>query len=199
VEYAAFKLTAPNALFFGPTNLGGAGWRSPARGPILQAAGEVLDCLAVGTDASQAQTDFIATWAGDHPVHIWEGTTGNADSGRFRTTMEAATWAVSTQAARGAIYAADVSHLLTRKGAATGTYPYVGLTWWQFVDNFAEGANWGVVSLRDNAYDGVEAKIAAGTDSGGYTTGGEEANYGDFMTSAITAHAAVEATLIANT
>ena len=40
----------------------------------------------------------------------------------------------------------------------------------------SEQKNWGLVSLMDNAYDGVEAGIAQGTDAWGYRTGGEEKN-----------------------
>lgn len=192
VERDAFKAVAPDKLFLGPTNLGGAGWRCPTRGPTLQAAGEILDVATLSTDGSQAQLDFIGTSLGDHPFTIWEGTTANPDSGRFRYTMEAAGWVLSTQAARGALYAADVNHLLTR------TLRCVGLSWWSWADSYGEQANWGLVSLLDNAYDGVEARIASGTDPWGYTTGGEEANYGNFLGPAITAHATVEPTLAAS-
>ena len=44
-----------------------------------------------------------------------------------------------------------------------------------------EQKNWGLVSLMDNAYDGVEAGMAQGIDAWGYRTGGEEKNYGDFI------------------
>ena len=44
-----------------------------------------------------------------------------------------------------------------------------------------EKKNWGLVSLMDNAYDGVEAGMAQGIDAWGYPTGGEENNYGDFI------------------
>ncbi len=190
-----FRAIAPNNLMLGPTNLGGAGWRAPARGPILRAAGQALDVVTVGADYSQAQTDFIALWAGDRPVSVWEGVTANADSGRFRYSMEAATWVKATQAARGAYYAADVANLLSTVGASTGTHPYIGLLWWEWHDNFGEQANFGLVSLRDNVYDGAEAIIAAGTDVFGFPVGGEEANYGNFLSAARVAHAAVEAAL----
>ena len=49
------------------------------------------------------------------------------------------------------------------------------------MDSLTERANWGRVSMMDNAYDGVEAGITAGIDAWGYPTGGEEKNYGDFL------------------
>jgi hypothetical protein len=57
----------------------------------------------------------------------------------------------------------------------------VGFKWWAWGDSWGEKSNWGLVSFRDNAYDGNEASIAAGADSWGYTTGGEERNYGNFL------------------
>jgi len=57
--------------------------------------------------------------------------------------------------------------------------------------------NWGLVSLRDNAYDGKEAIRAAGVDPWGYPTGGEERDYGNFLGAVIAANAGVEAMLTA--
>jgi hypothetical protein len=177
----AFKAVAPNALFFGPTNLGGAGWRAPTRGPILKAAGQYLDVISIGTDGSQAQLDFVTTWAGDVPLAIWEGVVANADSGRWRSRSEAATWNVATQALRGQQYHQDVQALVSRQASPTGSKPYVGLMWWAWTDSLTEQQNWGLVSLLDNAYDGRESIRAGGTDPWGFHTGGEERDYGDLI------------------
>ena len=193
INRAAFKAVAPQALFLGPTSLGGAGWRSPARGPILKAAGQYLDVVSVSTDGSPAQLDFIAHWAGDVPLIIWEGVVANPDSGRWRYTPEPATWAVSTQEKRGQTYQRDVEALVN--GTVTGTRPYVGLLFWSWVDHSAEQKNWGLVSLLDNAYDGKEARVAAGKDPWGYPTGGEERDYGDFISYVRNANLAVLRTL----
>jgi hypothetical protein len=53
--------------------------------------------------------------------------------------------------------------------------------WWWWLDMIGEQMNWGLVSLMDNAYDGIEAGMAPGIDAWGYPTGGEEKNYGDFI------------------
>jgi hypothetical protein len=198
IQRAGFKAVAPNALFFGPTNLGGAGWRAPTRGPILKAAGQYLDVVNIGTDGSQAQLDFVAQWAGDVPLAIWEGVTANPDSGRWRQAGEAgATWNLSTQAQRGQKYQQDVQALLNGIAAPTGSKPYVGLMWWSWLDSIGEGRNWGLVSLLDNAYDGKEAIQAAGIDPWGYPTGGEERNYGDFISTAQSTNLAILQALIA--
>ena len=62
-----------------------------------------------------------------------------------------------------------------------GIFPIVGLDWWEYMDKPAEGANWGLVTPKDNAYDGKEAQQARGRDRWGYLTGGEDRNYGDFL------------------
>ncbi len=38
-----------------------------------------------------------------------------------------------------------------------------------------------MISLQDNPYDGVSSTATMGADPWGYTTGGEEKNYGDFL------------------
>jgi len=56
------------------------------------------------------------------------------------------------------------------------------------MDKVSEGSNWGLVTPLDNAYDGREAVIRRGADRWGYPTGGEERNYGDFLSSATSAN-----------
>lgn len=51
----------------------------------------------------------------------------------------------------------------------------------ELVDNPAEGLNWGLLTRQDNAYDGKEAIRARGKDPWGFSTGGEERDYGDFL------------------
>jgi hypothetical protein len=65
-------------------------------------------------------------------------------------------------------------------------YFVVGLEHWNFYDdsvfNWAEIYGSGIVTINDNAYDGVEARRAVGRDTGGYLVGGENADYGDLLT-----------------
>jgi hypothetical protein len=49
------------------------------------------------------------------------------------------------------------------------------------VSNWGDNENFGLATLQDNAYDGVEARRAAGTDCRGYAVGGEEADYGNLL------------------
>ncbi len=62
----------------------------------------------------------------------------------------------ANQDARGQDFFSKVSVLPSRAFTATGTRPYVGYLWWQYQDNQSELLNWGVITLRDNAYDGTE-------------------------------------------
>src|SRR5260221_5373187 len=84
INRAALKAVAPSALFFGPTNLGGAGARGPARPQVLQAAGQYLDLVNIGTDHSQAELNWVAPQTGDVPIAIWDGVTAHARSARLR-------------------------------------------------------------------------------------------------------------------
>src|SRR6185503_14743047 len=101
-----------------------------------------------------------------------------------------------TQEARGKAYAAALQRLLSLRGS-DGSYPVVGIDWWAWTDKVTggEGNNFGLVSNHDNAYDGREAVRAPGKDPWGFTTGGEERDYGNFLTWVTRANAEVEGVL----
>ncbi len=182
VQRDAYRAAVPHGLFFGPTSIGA--WWAPARAPIYRAAGEILDVVSLTTDCSQAQLDFITRATGDVPLMIWEGMVANPDSSRWRhtdTNVASASWYMKTQAARAQRYQRHLDFLFSGVSSATGSHPFVGMLWWWWIDMIGEQKNWGLVSLMDNAYDGVEAGIAPGVDAWGYRTGGEEKNYGDFL------------------
>jgi len=148
-----------------------------------------LACRAAGyeyvgiTDHSQAELNWVVQQTGDVPIAIWYGVTANADSGRWRYPGygNGTTWGLSTESARGQRYQADIQALASQTAASTGAKPYVGLMFWQYLDNFAEQTNWGLVSLMDNAYNGKEAITATGSDPWGFVTGGEEKTYTNFL------------------
>ena len=99
----------------------------------------------------------------------------------------------NTQTERAQYYQTWMNSLLAAKVsskcncASAGTFPIVGMAWWQYTDMRSERANWGLVTPRDNPYDGVSATTSEGYDSWGYPTGClaafgcERANYGDFI------------------
>jgi hypothetical protein len=61
----------------------------------------------------------------------------------------------------------------------------VGIEHWCLYDpavsNWGDNENFGLATLQDNAYDGVEARRATGADPRGRPIGGEDADYGDLL------------------
>ncbi len=164
------------------------------RKQVLQGAGLYSDIIQGGfisntPTASQLLLDKTALYAGDMPIQHWLGDYANPDSSLYRYSGCFILGCLLTQTARGAVYQSRVSQVVNATVTATGSHPYVGFLWWSWLDGWNEKANWGLVSFRDNAYNGQEAIIAAGVDPWGYTTGGEEHNYGDFVTSVTAANA----------
>ncbi len=66
-----------------------------------------------------------------------------------------------------------------------GMYFVIGVEHWCLYDpaasNWCDNQNFGLATLQDNAYDGVEARRATGTDARGYAIGGEDADYGNLL------------------
>jgi hypothetical protein len=184
----ALQQGAPGFLYLGPTNMGG--WGAPPRREILQAATQYLDVYMLSTIPSlcasctddQQRIDFVARYGGDKPWANWEGFFAHADS--YMSELPIASCSVppnATQQLRGQLFQTMVNGTVDAKDSSTGTYHFVGYKWWEYYDNRGEKANWGLATRRDNPYDGVSAVMAAGKDAFGYPTGGERANYGDFL------------------
>jgi hypothetical protein len=66
-----------------------------------------------------------------------------------------------------------------------GVYFVIGFEHWCLYDpavtNWGDNENFGLATLQDNAYDGREARRAAGLDPRGYPIGGEDADYGNLL------------------
>jgi hypothetical protein len=171
------KQINPNWLYFGVTTLGS--WSAPPRRQILQGAAGLVDVLATNIDpSSQSQVDFVHNAIGDVPMIEWTGWRANPDSDMYAYPRETD---FQTQAQRAAAYTQAVENMWRATASSTNSQPFVGLLWWEFHDNVGESSNWGLVSVSDNAYDGIEAVQAKGRDSRGLSTGGELRNYGDFL------------------
>jgi len=190
---SAISAAHPGVLFLGSTTIGG--WGSPPRRQILRAAGEYLDVIRTTYNAEQARLDFIAKHAGDKPLMTWLGAVANPDSDLSASPNGDQSDKFRTQAERGQFYATRVAALLAAVAAPTGSRPFIGIQWWAFLSSGAEQANWGLVTFRDNAYDGKEAVVATGTDSWGFPTGGEARVYGDFLGAVKKANTDVESML----
>lgn len=179
-------------LIFGPAPLnnfdGGL-----TRTEILQAAGEYCDASHV-TCTDDALYDATAAALGDLPMLMYSTSWANPDSGLspydpgFYDTQEERATAYNT---------VIIQRPLTR--VTGGRKQGVGHVFWEYIDNWGEHTNYGLVSSRDNLYDGAQATIAgSGNDTWGYPTGGEPANYGDFLGGVLAAHNTVEAALAAD-
>ncbi len=95
----------------------------------------------------------------------------NKPNGRYAGTF------LKTQAQRGQRYSDNLLNGFDT-AAADGTKPVVGIVWWAWVDDPKEKRNWGLVTARDNLYDGKQAtKLGADGKSG--TWDDEEDDFGD--------------------
>jgi hypothetical protein len=88
------------------------------------------------------------------------------------------------QAQRGAKYVTVANTMIPREGVVNGDQYFIGYDWWEALPHLTNGEFhlFGFFTKKWNAYDGVEAIIASGTDLWGYTTGGESEDFGDGVT-----------------
>jgi hypothetical protein len=164
----------PGNLVFGPATL------SPnAHSAILSAAGRWCDVVQFSNDGESAfRRGYNLV---KKPFFVWTTFMAQADS-PFSGKQGWRGVDNSTQEGRGRAYAAFIETLLKFK-ADDGTYPCVGIDWWAYCDKVTGGEanNFGLVSTRDNPYDGKAARVAKSTDAWGNPVGGEDRDFGDFL------------------
>ena len=181
------KAHSPNTLYLGPSTMGS--WGTPPRREVLMAAGRYVDLASANLNVEDSDPfNFFVQYLGDKPMAYWLGRTANADSAMWRYRSEGGS---DTQVERAQYYASQVKAQFDAVAPSAGVKPSVGFLWWEFHDNWGEKANWGLVTLSDNAYDGQEAMRSGGKpgvvgsatckDSWGYPCGAEERDYGDFI------------------
>jgi len=212
------EAAAPGYLY-SPVDLIG-GYGCPPRREVLEAAALYADLLpfdsipasdptGVVTD-QQERIDFVARYAGDMPWINYNFMIAQADSyfpaSEFPVTN---TLSFSTQQARGQYYQMKTGAQLDTTVSAgcncgfAGTYPIVGQSWWQLYDDPKQKANYGLLTLRDDPYDGIASTPSPGVDQWGYVTGCqgafalpgpttpcEQGSYGDALTSIVSANGA---------
>jgi hypothetical protein len=185
---STLQTAAPGVLYLGPTTLGT--WGAPARRQILQAAAQSLDVIVlpsiptecISCTDDQQRVDFVAQYGGNKPWMTWEGFFGQPNSYMSAyTAPDTSDPQNSTQDLRGQLFTSMVKGMIQSADAATGTHHFVGYKWWELYDNRGEQANWGLLTRRDNPYDGAADVIAHGVDQWGHATGGEQVNYGNFL------------------
>lgn len=185
VTTAAIRAAAPRQLVLGPEPLDSHGGMS--RPEVLRAAARYCDLLEVAPMPENPGV-LAATYAvTGKPMIAWIGLRADRDSPLAAVASPSPSdWVFPTQAARGAAYARAVARLYAARTPA-GVAPVVGLIWWEYMDKPSEGANWGLVTARDNAYDGREDRPA----------GGEARDYGDFLDAVAEANRGVDRALAA--
>jgi hypothetical protein len=187
VVAGAIRQVQPNHLVFSPAALS-----SRAHPEVLKAAGRHCDVLQIEGHWDTDEQLRRAYDLSGKPFFVWTTFMSQTDS----PLAGKPGWDNSdhpTQEERGRAYAAFVRRLLALRGS-DGSYPVVGLDWWAWTDKVTggEGNNFGLVSNKDNAYDGREAVRRPGRDAWGFTTGGEANDYGNFLAWVARANAEVE-------
>ena len=138
--------------------------------------------------------DLTSQYAGNKPLVTWDTVFANPDSAlwRYPNPEGAPGWSpvALTQEERGQRYAAKVQFLYQARTPA-GIHAVAGVKVWSWGDSYGEKVNFGLVSFSDNAYDGREAVINPGIDEWGWPTGGEERNYGDFLSAVVQMNAQI--------
>jgi hypothetical protein len=182
VVAAAIRAATPNHLVLSPSMLNAH--RGLSRRPILRAAGRYCDLIQVHQDPDTPALIGVTYQETRKPLISWVGIAARADSAVDTPSDQGE---VKTQGDRGALYQRLVKTLLSYH-SDDGSYPMVGLDWWEYMDKVDERVNWGLVTPQENAYDGREAVVRHGRDRWGYPTGGEQRNYGDFLSRATSAN-----------
>ena len=168
-------------LIFGPMCLGATGGFAIPQ--VLQAFADAgISVIQMGADLRGDMSGAKAAYDQlGKPVYLWYSVSANADSALYAYPNHLQVLDLPTQTARAQQYAADLQTFFNAQGNNRDKY-ILGIDWWSLTDGNAwEKSNWGLITRNDNAYDGKEAVRRAGTDSAGFHTGGEERDYGDFL------------------
>ncbi len=203
-----------NIMFMGISQCGQV--RVPARAAVLAGAAAVNDLMEISADGSTAQLDFVTDHIGNKPYLVWYIVTANASSDMYGYAISpnkpngatnasevgsASVWA--TQALRAARYDIDVKNFWNHCNTSTGNCQFVGLDWWAFLSaGMYEHQNYGLVTWRDNAYDGIEnvtASVPCAAPNAAYNCGNEQAgwySYGNFVGPATVTNAWVDTQLV---
>jgi hypothetical protein len=193
VTVAGIRAVDKNHLIFGPAALNNFG--NKARDEVLRGLADGgIDVFQWNYDprtGKMTENNQSYDLVGK-PAFVWYTVSANADS---PWTGAKPWWGAPdfrTQQERGDHYAADVAKFLSARGA-NGDYYMVGIDWWELIDTTKrnEAANMGLITRKDNAYDGREAVTAKAVDPWGLPVGGEARDYGDFLSAVVKANKSV--------
>jgi hypothetical protein len=143
-------------LYTGPTYLGT--WGNPGYAQVLQAAADFVDVYPYYTwpdwlpDYRQ-RLDFVYTHFGDKPIFAWEAFTGGRDSPHPVDLGDQVRPPSNTQEARAGQYQTLVRAMQSFR-YPNGTYPGVGVRFWDLQGSVPEVMNWGILTPNDDPLDG---------------------------------------------
>lgn len=190
-EYASIAVSAiravdKNHLIFGPAALNNYGASAPPQ--VLKGLSDggiqVFQFNynpGLGPSGNSMTGDDQSYDVVKKPAFIWYSVVANPDSSVAGRNPPYGLFDFPTQRARAAQYGnIDMPNFLSAEGS-DGVHYVLGADWWQVYDDLVQNANFGLITDRDNAYDGKAAVVASGVDSWGIPTGGEKADYGDFL------------------
>lgn len=172
--------------YFGLDILGAYG--VPAYSKFLQGAAPYLDGAFVSLKSwapapspavFQSAYQYTTKYLGDIPMMTFTVITAQANSSYYCKPSPNPSNDMPNQAIRGQMWYNTVSYLQS-KPSFNGDFQFVGHNWWSWQD--FQGLNQGVVSLRDDAYDGQEdvtATVPCSAPLDAFRCGGEPANYGN--------------------
>ncbi len=128
------------------------------------------------------------------PAVIWYQVTASSDSADSGQPLVYGVPDHPPHSTAATFYTNDTTNFTGAAGTNSDRY-VLGWNWWELLDHAGEGPGEGLVSDKDNAYDGAESVIASVTCSppldgvtqidgltfGPYTCGGEAGNWGNFI------------------
>jgi hypothetical protein len=144
----------------------------------------------VGTGKDpDGKTFFYARSAADYycgsPKELYEGITKVLQGGKKARYARGSFGTARTQEERAKAWDQQLQRIVDERGPTTGDYFRVGNEWFKLSDNgwtyWLERYNFGLVTLKGNAYDGKQA-TKLGADGKAGTWDDEEADYGDLLT-----------------
>ena len=170
-----------NHLIFSPACINSEGYQD--REQVLRGFAEGgIDVFCVGfnplkPDLSGNRQTYEIT---GKPMFVWYAVNASRDSGMHGERAGYGSHDFTSQSERGAAYARDLLEFYEAR-AGNGDHFIAGIDFWELIDNSSEKTNFGLLTRKDNAYDGREAVQDQGKDAWGFSTGGEDQNYGDFL------------------
>jgi hypothetical protein len=148
-----------------------------AKTAVMKAMGQYLDVIPTAYfQLSQSQLDAWYATAGDRPLYTTSYSTATLDSPNAPPPDNGPP-GYYTQEVKGQAYYSQMQTALNATYTASGTHPFVGFGNWSYYDmNDGNGYRFGLVTPKDNAYDGHEDVAGSVTCSAplqAYTCGGE--------------------------